>query len=260
MEISIFIALFLIFFTVWALWVYPKSKKPLRLKVFSPAWRDILTQKVGFYKKLDAPGKLRFEERILSFLSRCKISAINITITDEDKLLVAASAVIPIFGFPSWEYPNLNEVLLYPNSFNSQYETAGAERNILGQVGWGYMNGTMVLSKPALHQGFNNENSKSNVGIHEFVHLIDKSDGAIDGIPEALLSRQYVIPWIKMMHHEMSEIKSHHSDLSSYGAVSEGEFFSVVSEYFFNAPELLEKKHPSLYGMLQNIFKQDLVQ
>ena len=37
------------------------------------------------------------------------------------------------------------------------------------------------------------------MAIHEFVHLIDKTDGSIDGIPEFLLSKQYILPWLELM-------------------------------------------------------------
>ena len=37
--------------------------------------------------------------------------------------LVAASAVIPIFGFHDWEYHRLREVLIYPDAFDDAYQT-----------------------------------------------------------------------------------------------------------------------------------------
>jgi hypothetical protein len=38
------------------------------------------------------------------------------------------------------------------------------------------------------------------------VHLIDKEDGAIDGIPEVLLHKQYAIPWIELITCKIEEI------------------------------------------------------
>jgi Mlc titration factor MtfA (ptsG expression regulator) len=31
-------------------------------------------------------------------------------------------------------------------------------------------------------------------------------------------------------------------------------FFAVVSEYFFNPPDLLQEKHPALFAMLERMF------
>ena len=67
------------------------------------------------------------------------------------------------------------------------------------------MNGQMILSKPALHLGFANETDKKNTAIHEFVHLLDKADGTIDGIPERLLEKQYVLPWMHLMEKKIEE-------------------------------------------------------
>ena len=39
------------------------------------------------------------------------------------------SAVIPLFGFPGWRYRNLNEVLLYPNTFDEDYQVKAAQRD-----------------------------------------------------------------------------------------------------------------------------------
>jgi Mlc titration factor MtfA (ptsG expression regulator) len=61
-----------------------------------------------------------------------------------------------------------------------------------------------------------------------------------------------------MMHREIEAIKDGHSEIDFYGSTNEAEFFSVVSEYFFQQPHLLEKKHPELFALLERIFKQDL--
>jgi len=39
--------------------------------------------------------------------------------------------------------------------------------------------------------------------------------------------------------------------------MNEAEFFAVISEYFFERPDLLAEKHPELYGMLVRMFRQD---
>ena len=87
---------------------------------------------------------------------------------------------------------------------------------------------------------------------------IDKTDGDTDGIPEALLQHQYSIPWIQLIRRCIQEILQNRSDIDVYGATNEAEFFAVVSEYFFERPELLREKHPELYAMLEKIFKNDI--
>ncbi len=235
----------------WRKWKKPADK-------FSTDWRKILTQKVAYYNNLSGEEKPRFEYKIQEFLNNIRITGISTTVNDTDRLLIAASAIIPIFAFPDWQYINLKEVLVYPNQFDEDFQTEGSERRILGMVGTGYMNGKMILSKRALRYGFDNESDKKNTAIHEFVHLVDKADGNIDGIPTALLEKQYTIPWIDLIQHKIDEIYEGKSDINPYGATNKSEFFAVISEYFFERPKLLKAKHPKLYGLLEEIFNQEM--
>lgn len=245
--ILISLALFIIFFIF-----YKKKKQKIDLP---PGYKDILLKHVAFYRDLDEESKTRFEEKIKEFLEYVHIDGINTNVDDLDKLLVASSAVIPIFGFPKWKYYNLRSVLLYPDTFNrDEFLANGYEKNTLGMVGNGPMQGTMILSKPALHYGFNNNNGKENTGIHEFVHLLDKEDGDIDGLPEALLQKKYNISWVELVNKNIEAIRQGESDINYYGATNKAEFFAVAAEYFFSNPLLFKENHPELYDALKKIF------
>ena len=94
--------------------------------------------------------------------------------------------------------------------------------------------------------------------IHEFTHLIDKADGATDGVPEYLLDKQNIIPWLDMIHKTIAEMKrTGQSDINLYGASNQAEFFAVVSEYFFEKPQELEQNHPELYALLHQMFHSE---
>lgn len=232
-------------------WIVPKE-------TFPADWRDILIKNISFYNALSVDEKNRFEYKIQEFVLNYKITGVKTKITIFDALLVASSAVIPIFGFDDWRYSNLSEILIYPTMFNHDFEIEGSDRRILGMVGNGYMEGTMILSQEALVHGFKNESDKKNTAIHEFVHLIDKTGGTIDGIPSILMEKQYAIPWIDMMDQKLEEIHNENSDINPYGGTNRAEFFSVTSEYFFERPKLLKRKHPELYNNLERIFNQDM--
>lgn len=225
---------------------------------FPRDWRIILSQNVAFYNSLSNEEKARFEYKVQEFLLNCRITGIETTVDTTDRVLVASSAIIPIFEFNDWKYSNIHEVLLYPAMFNEKFETEGPGRNILGMVGSGYMEGKMILSQKALIHGFKNESDKKNTAIHEFVHLIDKTDGSVDGIPSLLLEKQYAIPWIDLINKKIDEIYKGSSDINPYGGTNRAEFFSVVSEYFFERPKLLEQNHPELYKLLEKVFRHDM--
>jgi MtfA peptidase len=220
------------------------------------SYREILVKHVEFYDHLDDTQKASFETRMQHFLSHVRITGVNTTVEAEDRVFIAASAIIPIFGFPGWDYINLNEVLLYPDSFNHEFAQEGSGRTTLGMVGDGPYQNIMILSQHELRQGFYNKTGKTNTAIHEFVHLVDKTDGSVDGVPEFLVNRQYILPWLGLMRKEIKRIMANRSDINPYGATNEAEFFAVVSEYFFERPDLLQTKHPELYELLSTIFHQ----
>jgi len=188
------------------------------------------------------------------------VEGVSTEIDDDLKLLVAASAIIPTFAFPFFEYPNLKQVLIYPNSFDRKFQTSeeATDRQnqiIAGMVGNGFMNGTLLLSKPDLINGFQGKNP-NNVGIHEFVHLLDMADGAVDGLPEIFVANSYAVPWLQVIQAEVRKIKRRKSDINPYSLTSNAEFLAVVSEYFFDNPEKFQEKHPELYAHLCTIFQQ----
>jgi hypothetical protein len=45
------------------------------------------------------------------------------------------------------------------------------------------------------------------------------------------------------------------SDIDMYGATNPVEFFAVISEYFFERPDLLRSHHPELFEMLGRIYR-----
>ncbi|MDP2414275.1 zinc-dependent peptidase [Daejeonella sp.] len=216
--------------------------------------RKILSSYVSYYQQLSDAEKNEFEQRVSSFLEKVTITGVETIVEDTDKVFVASAAIIPIFAFKNWEYRNIHEVLIYPGSFDESYELEGRDRNVLGMVGTGPMQNVMILSQYHLRNGFLNHTDKSNTAIHEFVHLVDKSDGDTDGYPGALLPHIYAIPWLKRIHQEIRLIQSGRSDINSYGATNEAEFLAVASEYFFEQPHLMQQKHPALYDLLQEIF------
>lgn len=227
---------------------------------FNPQWREVLASKVSFYQDLDRSDQAVFEERVAVFFSTIKITAVDFELDDECRVLVAASSIVPFWDLPRWQYGSLQEVIVYSGHFDENYQIS-EDHHILGMVGsGGNMDHVMLLSKPALYSGFDNKTNKNHVGFHEFAHLLDKSDGDVDGIPELFLPKEMVNPWTKLVHREIGRIKADESDINPYGATSDAEFFAVISEYYHKRPHLLEKKHPDLFKMLQMIYRPQIIE
>jgi len=234
-----------------------RPANPVETKELAETYEKLLNEHVHYYHQLSGTDKVRFRAMIHDFLEYVHIEGVGIEVTALDRVLVAASGVIPIFGFPDWKYKNLTNVILYPDTFDQEFQFEGENRNILGMVGWGYMNGQMLLSRAALVKGFSSSAGAGNTAIHEFVHLLDKADGATDGVPENLIAHEYSLPWLKMIHQEMHRIQKGSSDINPYAITNEAEFLAVAAEYFFEKPEKLQQKHPEIYAQLSRIFGQD---
>ncbi|MEJ5055118.1 M90 family metallopeptidase [Sphingobacterium sp. MYb382] len=217
---------------------------------------SILREHVDFFDRLDEKAQQVFVDRVAYFLATTKISAEKgAQVGEVDKVLVAASATIPLFHFDKWSYENLDEVIIYPGTFDEKYDVASTDKNILGMVGDGVMNRKMILSLASLRAGFAHSSS-SNTAIHEFVHLIDKADGDTDGVPDYLIPKSLVEPWLHEMHKNITLIRHDQSDIRDYAGTNPAEFLAVVSEYFFQKPTFLQQDHPDLYALLDKIYNQ----
>ena len=241
---------------IFGVYVFYKlySKK---VEQFPVDWHDILLKEVAYYKKLIPNEQKRFQNRMMQFLSEVYIDSVDFEIEDLDKILIASSVVIPVFAFKEWHYPTVSGIIVYPDNFNEDFEFSDKSKSkkIAGVVGTGRLEKKMILSRKALYHGFKNSNDKRNTAIHEFVHLIDNMDDTIDGIPEILMQNAYTIPWLKLVHDEMEAINNDTSDIRAYGGTKQAEFFAVASEYFFENPKLMKRKHPELYEMMAASFR-----
>jgi Mlc titration factor MtfA (ptsG expression regulator) len=235
--------------------VYADRKKRTHNYKLPTNTQELLTKNVHFYNNLDNAGKALFEARINDFLATVTIRGVGVVVEDIDRILIASGAIMLIFSFPDWKYNNISEVLLYKGTFNKEFSTEGQGRDVLGMVGDGAMHREMILSQESLRASFANAADGQNTAIHEFAHLIDKADGATDGMPEYLLSQPQLLPWAKLVHETIDKMRAKgDSDINLYGATNDAEFFAVVSEYFFERPDKLKEHHPELYSMLEEMF------
>ena len=226
-------------------------------KPFPRLWEGILNSRVAYFGALNEHDKQRFRNLVKVFLDETRITGIRTDVDETTRVLVAASAIIPVFRFEQWEYSRLGEVLIYPDSFDDRYQSEGdTDRNTLGMVGAGHLSGVMILSKPSLICGFDIASDKRNVGIHEFAHLVDGADGSIDGLPPSA-PVETTRAWVQWVGEELSGAADRRSHINPYAYTNEAEYFAVLTEYFFEAPGVLEKKNPKLYAMLEKIFRQD---
>ena len=225
---------------------------------FPASWEQVLQSHVAFFRALPAHEKERFRQLVKVFLDEVRITGIETEVDDTIRVLVAASAAIPIFGFHDWEYHRLGEVLVYPEPFGEEYQASkGDDAHTIGMVGLHQLRGVMILSKPSLLAGFDSLSNRDNVGIHEFAHLVELEE-VENGLPPEV-PWQAVKHWVQYVARELAHPPRNRSSIRGYAYTNEQEFFAVLAEYFFKSPDLLKKREPQLYGMLQEMFHQDTV-
>jgi Mlc titration factor MtfA (ptsG expression regulator) len=218
---------------------------------FPDAARKLLLETYDHYDRLPPDWRRRFEDDVRIFVAEKRITGVGVDVTEELRLLVAASAITVSLGWPDHDWDQLTEVLLYPQDFDRDYRFGGNEL-----AGEAHPWGTVILSVPSLRQSFDDPDDGFHVGIHEFAHLLDVAHGHSEGIPLGLDVRDSG-EWVDIAAREMERLRRGKSVLDDYGADDPVEFLAVAVEGFFEMPLLLRKRHRELYAVLVRYFGQD---
>ncbi|HWX24171.1 MAG TPA: zinc-dependent peptidase [Vicinamibacteria bacterium] len=213
--------------------------------------RAVLEARCDPYLRLPSALRSRFEDGVRTFLADTPITGIEVEVTEELRLLVAASAVTLSVAWPRFEWDHVAEVLLYPRAFDRDYSFEKAE--LIGQAHpWG----TVILSVPALKKSFQDPHDGYHVGFHEFAHLLDMEQRRFGGIPAGLNETQRR-RWGPLVAAEMESLREGRSLLDPYGVENPAEFFAVSIEVFFEQPQSMRRRHEELYETLSSYFRQD---
>jgi Mlc titration factor MtfA (ptsG expression regulator) len=231
-----------------------RARRRLEASALPGTFAEILEREVGFYRALEPPERARFEREVGVFLGEHSVTGPRgASLPDDLRVLVAASAVIVVFGRPDFRYPVLRDVVVYPSSFDPDEWQPKEDGEFDGQV---LDQGPVLLSAEALREGFRGDVPGGNVGIHEFAHLLDMERGESTGVP-SIMPEDVVAPWLELMKRESERAATGKSMLDEYAATHESEFFAVATEAFFERPRAMKRRHPDLYDLLARTYRQD---
>jgi Mlc titration factor MtfA (ptsG expression regulator) len=219
---------------------------------FPARWRELLLERYDHYERLDASWRARFEDDVRLFLAEKRVTGIEVEVTDELRLLVAASAVTLSLGWPDYEWDRLAEVLLYPDDFDRDFDFEASE--LAGQA---HPEGTVILSAPSLEESFDVPDDAYHVGLHEFAHLLDLEQTHFGGVPGGLTGAA-AREWVAVAEREMARMREGHpSAFDDYGSRDIVEFLGVAVEAFFEVPQRVRRRHAEVYRLLAAYFRQD---
>ena len=281
-----------------------RHRQRLRAADFPAAWREVLQRRVPLYAQLEDGERRRFEQEIQMFLGEQRIYALDaelnlqgsgeparrFTITEEHRLLIAASAATLLLGRPEWRLPTERDIIVYPTAFTEESYSMEPYSHTVGMVhaqgpvlfaldaiersypelagmrhdaahGWGF---PWLLGQSPLGGGGGPQAPEAqhgalpHVGLHEFAHVLDfiGQGGKASGVP-GLLSMAHGDRWAQQLERERERLLMGQSVLHPYGLKSEAELFAVAVESFFQEPLRVRAAHPDLYGLLAEFFNQD---
>ncbi len=191
----------------------------------------------------------------------------GLEMSEEIQVTIAGQACLLILELTHDLYRRVQSILVYPatvvtpeESFDALAHGHSFTRSSVPILGQAFMRGPVVLVWDAVKRGGRDPKDGKNVVYHEFAHKLDMLDGSIDGTP--VLDKGQYERWAKICSEAFNKLRlraeaGKKSFLDDYGAIDEGEFFAVATEYFFERPKAMKRHESQLYDVLRDFYKQD---
>lgn len=176
---------------------------------------------------------------------------------------IAALACLPVLNLGLDWYRGWHTLILYPAAFVSPrrvHDEHGLvqewEEVLSGESSsWG----PVVLSVADVEAS--GQGAGYNVVVHEMAHKLDLLNDAVNGFPP-LHSGMSSRTWSAVFQAAYDDLNARlaageDTPIDPYAAENPGEFFAVLSEYFFDNPILLTQVHQKVYEQLRDFYRQD---
>jgi hypothetical protein len=242
-------------------WLKKRRRRRITRQPFPGEWTAYLERNVPDYALL-APAeqaRLRDDLRILAAEKHWEGCG-GLLLTDEMRVTISAWAALLVLGLEHDYYSRVKSILIYPRGFVGPETT---DFGLIGppdaRMGEAWYRGPVVLSWEDVRRA--RRHGRGNVVLHEFAHQLDMLDRVVDGTPP-LDDRDQYRTWAEVMTAEYRRLVDDADAggatvLDPYGTLNEGEFFAVATEAFFDQPLALEERHPKLYQLLRDYYRQD---
>jgi Mlc titration factor MtfA (ptsG expression regulator) len=218
--------------------------------------------RLPFLGHLDVGDRQRLRDMAREFLAEKEWSAAqDLQLTPAIQISIALQACLPVLNLGLDHYRGWIGIVVYPGDFvisRSVMDEAGVvheyEDPVLGEAWEG---------GPVLVSWFDDPHQAEgvNVVIHEFAHKLDMENGTVDGLPRlpADMSRRDWLTAFEPAYEDFCDRvdAGEETPLDPYGAEHPAEFFAVMSEAFFETPELLRDEYPAVYEQLGRFYRQN---
>lgn len=226
------------------------------------AWQEVMRRPL--FDGLEAADRARLKDLAGRLLADKSFSgAAGAEVDGGMATTIAAYACLPVLNLGYGWYEGWSGIVVYPAEFaydGEQVDETGIVHHVRHiRSGEAWEGGPMVLSWQdvacsGLAEGFN-------LVIHEFAHKLDMRSGAANGCPPLHAGMDKTI-WAQAFQSAYDDFcrrvdDGEEPEIDPYAADSPAEFFAVLSEYFFEAPDILVRSYPSVYRQLVQFFRQD---
>ncbi|WP_374338177.1 zinc-dependent peptidase [Methyloversatilis sp.] len=219
--------------------------------------------RLPFLAFLDPADRPRLRELARRFVASKQFHGAHDTDLGDDMLLeIALQACLPVLKLGLDWYDDWVGVVIYPGDFvvpRRVTDDAGVVHEYEDAlVGEAWEGGPVLLAwqpESLAAEGIN-------VVIHEFAHKLDMRNGEPDGLPplhEGMSVQRWAAVWSAAYARFCADVDAGiDTGIDEYAAESPAEFFAVMSECFFEIPDLIEQAWPDLYRQLAQFYRLDL--
>ena len=231
------------------------------------AWQEAFNA-LPLLERLDAQERETLRELAILLLHEKHFSgAHGLEVTEPMRLIIALQACLPILKLDIDWYRNWHSVIIYPEGFAAEstvIDDAGITHKVRRALsGEAWEGGPVILSwLDSLHAG--QVVDGINLVIHEFVHKLDMRNGNANGFPplHADMDRK---AWTEAFSTAFDDFQERLFDgetagIDPYAGHSPAEFLAVLSELFFERPELVHDLYPGVYEQMVLFFRQDPIE
>lgn len=219
-------------------------------KTLSNNHKSILRQKIKFYNNLSLKHKSYFEHRVYRTMNNIEFIGKQLDISSEMKVIISATLVKLTFGFRDYKIGFVERVLIYPEEFYSETNKTYHK----GEFNLGYK--ALVLSwKDVLH-GYQIEDDKLNLAVHEFIHAIHFYYMSIrkrSTSAAIFLDSFYELTKDLDNDSRLKEKLISSKYLRPYAFTNQFEFLAVIIETFIETPHEFKAQFPEIYKKLKGM-------
>lgn len=225
----------------------PLIHKAKRKKKLSKQQKEILSEKVDFYKKLDKNYQEHFEHRLATFIRTYEfIGRDGYVVNANTKVLIGSSYVMLTFGKRKFITEIFERIVIYPDAFLS----AVGNRKHKGEFNPRYK--TVVFSWKHFIEGIETKDDNINLAIHEFTHIIHIKSLQERDMSSLVFRRGYQ----RLMNHLQENEPIRKKILASnyfrkYAFENQYEFIAVLIESFIETPYLFRAQFPKIYRRIK---------